>query len=314
MTEEQYIQFVAMQCGERFDANETAHLLKQLEHVKAATYDTTFGPNKAKTFIPVDSSADPGAESITYRQWNEFEMAIIISNYADDLPLVDVAVKEFTCPVKSVGKAYQWSIQDLRRAAMAGSNLDQRRARSARMAIERKIDNIGAFGEPNSGLLGLLNNPNIPITILPNLGAWPTLTPPQILENLNAMASAATIATLEAFENDTMLLDSITYNHIAQTHLSVDNDKTILDSFLKNTPYIKNIDQWTKLNTAGAGGIHRSVTYFRDPTVLQFNIPLEFEQFPPQAKSLSFVVPCHARVSCVEVHYPLAMTYADIAL
>ena len=314
MNEEQYIQLVAQQMGVRLDANETAHLLKQLEHVKAQTYDVRHGPNKAKMFIPVDSSADPGAESITYRQWDQFEMAKVIANYADDLPLVDVTVKEFTCPVKSLGSAYQWSIQDLRRAAMAGSNLDQRRARACRMAIERKIDDIGAFGEPNTGLLGLLNNPNIPITVLPNLGAWPTLTPDQIIENLNAMASAATIATLEAFNNDTMLLDTVSYNHIAQEHIAVDNRMTILKAFLENNPYIRNIDQWTKLNTAGVANIHRSVTYFRDPTVLQFNIPMEFEQFPPQAKSLSFVVPCHARVSCVEVHYPLALTYADIAL
>ena len=314
MDETLYIQHLAHQCGVRLDANETAHLLKQLEFVKAQTYDIQHGPLKAMQFVPVDSSADPGAESITYRQWTQFEMAKIIANFADDLPLVDVAVAEFTCAVKSLGSAYQWSIQDLRNAAMSGSNLDQRRARACRMAIERRIDEIGANGVPNTNITGLLNNPNIPIIILPNLGAWPTLSPAFIIENMNAMAQAVTLATLEAFEADTMLLDSVTFNHIAQTPIAIDNQTTILRSFLANNPYIKNIDQWTKLNTAGASGIHRSVTYMRDPTVLQYNVPMMFEQFPPQAKSLSFVVPCHARVSCVEVHYPLAMTYADIAL
>lgn len=315
MDEALYIQTLAYQCGGvRLDANETAHLLKQLEHVKAQTYDVVHGPLKAMQFIPVDNSADPGAESITYRQWTQFEMAKIIANYADDLPLVDVAVAEFTCPVKSLGNAYQWSIQDLRRAAMAGSNLDQRRARACRMAIDRRLDEIGAQGVPNTNITGLLNNANIPITVLPTLGTWVGMAPALIIANLNAMAQAPTLATLEAFNADTMLLDSVSYNHIAQTPIAVDNQTTILRSFLANNPYIRNIDQWTKLNTAGAGGIHRSVTYFRDPTVLQYNVPMMFEQFPPQAKSLSFVVSCHARASCVEVHYPLALTYADIAL
>lgn len=314
MNPEQYLTIVCGQLGIRLDANETAHLARQLEHIKAQTYDVVYGPLKARQFIPVDNSADPGAESITYRQWDEFEMAKVIANYADDLPLVDVAVAEFTSPVKSLGAAYQWSIQDLRRSAMTGSTLDQRRARAARMAVERKIDEMGAFGEPNTGLTGMLNNANVPIVVVPTAGAWTGLTPAQIIGNLNAMAQAIVTSTLEVFEPDTILLDSVSFGHISQTPIAIDNQTTILKSFLANNPYIKNIDQWTKLNTAGAASIHRAVTYFRDPTVLSFNIPQEFEQFPPQARNLSFVVPTHARVGGVEIHYPLAMAYTDIAL
>ena len=53
------------------------------------------------------------------------------------------------------------------------------------------------------------------------------------------------------------------------------------------------------------------VAYQRDPMVLQLEIPQEFEQFPPQARGLSFVVPCHARIGGVHMHYPLAVAYMD---
>lgn len=314
MDPKQLLEMVLAQSNIRLDANETAHLLKQLEYVKTQTYDIQYGPLKALQFCPVDPAADPAAESITYRQWDEFEMAKIIANYADDLPLVDVAVKEFTSPVKSLGAAYQWSVQDLRRSAMAGSQLDLRRARAARMAIERKIDELVAFGDSASGLPGMLNNANVAINVLPHVGAWTGLTPAQIIANLNDMAQTVITSTLEVFVPDTILLDTVSFGHIAQTPIATDNQTTILRSFLANNPYIKNIDQWSKLNTAGAGSIRRSVTYFRDPVVLQYNLPLPFEQFPPQARNLSFVVPCHARAGGVEIHYPLAMSYADIAL
>src|SRR5690554_5233059 len=97
----------------RLDSRETAMLARQLEYIKAQTYDVRYPAFKARTFIPVSTEVPPGAESITYRQWDQYGMAKVIANYADDLPLVDVVAREFTTKVKSLGEAYQYSIQDL---------------------------------------------------------------------------------------------------------------------------------------------------------------------------------------------------------
>ena len=114
------------------DAKYTAVLEKQLEFVKARTYDIVYPEMKARQMIPVNNDVDTGAETIAYRQWDDFGMAQIIANYGDDLPLIDALVEEFVQKVKGIGAAYQWSVQDLRRSAMANANLDQRRARAAR--------------------------------------------------------------------------------------------------------------------------------------------------------------------------------------
>ena len=45
--------------------------------------------------------------------------------------------------------------------------------------------------------------------------------------------------------------------------------------------------------------------------VVELIIPQEFESFPPQARNLSFVVNCHARVGGVSWRYPLAAAYMD---
>lgn len=311
MHEEQLIQILMAQAGIRMDAGETAHLLRQLEFVKAQTFDILHAQLKARQFIPVSNEAPPGAESITYRQWDEFSMAKIIANYADDLPLVDVAVKEFTVPVKSLGKAYQWSIQDLRRASLAGSQLDVRRARAARMAIERAIDEIAAFGRADAGLPGFLNHANVPL-VAPVTGTWATATAAQILEDLNTLVQSIVETTLEVHVPDTLLLSTASFGIIAQRPVSTTTQTTILQSFLTNNPYIRNVDQWTRLNSANAAGTGpRAVAYVRDPMVLQLEIPQEFEQFPPQSRNLSFVVPCHARIGGVQMHYPLAVAYMD---
>ena len=301
-------------CGVRFDAGEAAHFARQLEFVKAQTYDIAFGRLKSLSFLPLDTSAPEGAESITYRQWDEVHAAKVIANMADDLPQVDVFAREFTSPVSSLGAAYQWSIQDIRRAALAGSQFDLRKARAARMSIDRRIDEIGAFGIPEKSTTGFLNNANVPIFVLPNAGAWTGLTPLQVLANMNALAQSVVDATLEVEEPNTMILDTTSYGHVASTPISGgDGTDTILTVFLRNSPYITSVQQWSKLNTAGAASVPRAVVYDRSDRVLTYNIPLLFEQLPPQARNLSFVVSVHSRVGVVEMHYPLAIAYADIA-
>ena len=300
--------------GTRLDAGETAALARELEHIYAQTYDIKYAELKARKFIPIDTSVDTGAEFFTYRQWNMFGMAKIISNYADDLPRVDALAKEFPAKIHSLGASYGFSIQDMRRSAMSGSRLDNKRAMAARRAHEQAIDQIGAVGDADAGLQGFTNNTNVPL-VTPVTGTWigSAATPLQMIEDMNELANSIVIATLETFTPDTMLFSTEAFQRINTTPMSStgDADKTVLRFFLDNNPYITNIDQWTKLSDAGAGGVSRAVCYKRSEEVLALVIPQEFEQLPPQAKNLEFVIPTHSRIGGVRVQYPLAMAYMD---
>lgn len=301
-------------CNLRLDAGETAALAKQLEYVYAKTYDVKYGELKSRRFIPIDTSVDNAAEYFTYRQWDQFGMAKLIANYADDLPRVDALAKEYPAPIKSLGASYGYSVQDMRRAAKAGSQLETRRAAAARRAHEQAFDDIMAFGSADAGILGFLNNPNVPI-VGAVTGAWVSTpaTPLQIVEDLNTLANSIVLATLETFVPDTLLLDSTSFQLINSMPMSTtgDADKTVLRFFLDNTPYIRNVDQWTKLNTAGAAGVSRAVCYARSEEVLAGVEPQTFEQFPPQWRNLEAVIPTHSRIGGVRVQYPLAVAYMD---
>ena len=296
----------------RLDAGETAALARQLEYIYAKTYDVKYAELKARRFIPVDTSVDAGAEFFTYRQWDMFGMAKIIANYADDLPRVDVLAKEYPAAIKSLGASYGYSIQDLRRSAMSGSQLDSRRATATRRANEQAVDEIAAFGNAAAGLGGFTNNANVPLVAADN-NPWDTATPLEVIADANKLVNSIILATLETFEPDTLLLDTHSFEVMNTTPMSTtgDADKTILRFFLDNNPYIRNVDQWVKLTDAGAAGVTRIIAYKRDAEVLGLVIPQEFEQFPPQARNLEFVIPTHSRIGGVSVQYPLAMAYMD---
>jgi len=298
--------------GIRLDAGETAAFARQLEYIYARTFDVRYAELKARRYIPVDNSVDPGAEFYTYRQWDQFGMAKLIANYADDLPRVDVLAKEYPAPIHSLGSSYGYSIQDLRRAAMAGSQLDSKRAMACRRANEQAVDEIAAFGDADAGLGGFTNHANVPIIGADN-APWSSATPLEIIADLNKLVNSIVTATLETFTPDTVILDTASFQIMNTTPMSTtgDADKTILRFWLDNNPYVRNVDQWVKLTDAGAGGVTRIVAYKRDPEVLELVIPQEFEQFPPQARNLAFVIPTHSRIGGVSVRYPLAMAYMD---
>jgi len=310
------IKFVLMSLGlvnDRWDDNYTAVLAKQLEYVKAQTYDIKYPALKGRQLVPVSNEVDPGAETIVYRQWDDFGMAQIIANYADDLPLADTLVEETVQRVQSIGSAYQYSVQDIRRSAMSGANLEQRRARAARRLIEQKIEDIAAVGDTSAGLTGLANNVNV-TAITPITGNWATATSEQIVADLNKLVADIVTTNKESFIPDTIVLDLSLYTILATKRMSTtgDSNYTILKAFLEGNPYITSITAWNKLAKADAAGTgSRIVCYKKDPEVLTLEMPQEFEQLAPQAKNLAFLVPCHARTGGVIVYYPVAMGYMD---
>lgn len=306
--------------GDRLDDKFTAALDVQLDFVKSKTYDVQYPELKARRLVPVDNTPDPGAENVVYHQWDEYGMAEIIANYADDIGMVDALVEKFSQPISSIGKGYQYSVMDLRRSAMAGSQLDVRRARAARRSIERKIDDLAAVGDPKSKLKGLLNHPNVPIYTAATDGTDTTWTQGRttpkasdlIIADMNTLVNNVRVTTKEIHTPDSLILSTTEFGFISQTPVSTLNQQSILKSYLANQPFVKGVESWYKLDTADEAGTGpRMMAYQRDPEVLELVIPQEFEQFPPQARNLAFVVPCHARVGGVIFYYPLGAAYMD---
>ncbi len=296
----------------------TQFFARELERVKAQTYDIKYPQLSFANgrVIPIDTSAGPGAETITYRQYDMTGIAKIVANYADDLPLVNVAGKEFTSKVKSLGDAYTYSLQDVRAAQMAGRPLSDRLAMSARRAIEQKINQLAVRGDEEHNILGLLNNPNIPDFEVANDGTgtsrlWSTKTAAQILRDMNRMETEIVNATFGVERPNTLLLPIAQYQQIATTRNSDSSDLTILEFFLAKSIGIRNVEPVLELKEASADGDDLMIAYNNSPEYLTLEIPQPFEQLPVQEKNLSFTVPCHSRFGGVIVYYPLSIVIGE---
>lgn len=297
----------------RLDADQTIYFARELEHIKAKSYDVRYAELKARSLIPVSNEAGPGAESITYYQYDMFGIAKILGSYAKDLPRADVRGKKFTAPVESLGTSYGYTLQDIRAAAMANKPLEQRKANAARRAVEQQVNTIALFGNADFGLPGFLTNPNIPAVAVVNDGTgavtvWSAKTPDQILRDMNNLVNGVIALTKGAETPSTLLMPITQYTYIASTPRSQYSDKTILEYFLENNPFIKEADWVNELKGAGPGGTDMMVAYRRDPDALSLELPQEYEQLPVQEVGLEFLIPCHARICGTIIYYPLSVS------
>jgi hypothetical protein len=298
------------------DANESAFFARELEHIKAKTYDVDFEANRIREFVPVVHDAGPGAQSITWYAFTRVGIAKLVADYAKDLPRVDVYGTKNTTPVETIADSYGYNVIEIAAAAMAKRPLSAMKATAAREAFEDRVDAIGRNGDTPTGLGGFLNNANVPITTVPNGAAstkpWNTKTAAEILLDVQSAYAATDVATKGRETFDTMLLPPTPYGYISTTLIATNSSVTILKFLLENMPELKAIHNWSKLTNAGAGGaIDRGVLYRKDPNKLTLEIPQEFLQLAAQAQGLEYVVPCYGRIGGVIVYKPLSIRYLD---
>jgi hypothetical protein len=303
----------------RFDANETAFLERQLTAVRTKVFEVVYPDLKARSFVPIATDIPASADTYAFPVLDRVGEAKIISKSGKDIPRVDVNVREVTGKVYTIGDAYGWNVYELREAARVNVPLTEWKARVARDAIERQIDQLLAFGytdSQQSGLhiSGLINNAAVEAAGITDLDNWVqgTTTGQAMVDEMMAFTNAIVIGSSEKFIPDTLAMPTTRYNIFATTRLA-DSDMTALRWFLQNSPYIKNVAQWHKLDGAGAGGLDRAIAYKRDPSVLEGVIPQEFEQFPPQQDGLDLVINCTARGGGVKIYQPSAVAYGDFA-
>jgi hypothetical protein len=298
------------------DAAESAFFARQLEFIAARTYDQKFPPLKARRYIPVNNQVDNASETYTFRAFSQFGVAKLLATYADDLPSADIKGQEFSVQIRGMGIMYRYGLDEIRKSAKTGVDLDGKKATAARRGIEVLIDQMGFAGDGKTNAMGLSNIPNAGSFAVPAGGGgstlWANKTPLEILADLNGIENKIVVDTNENELPDTLLLPLAQYQLIATTPMSATiPNVTILEYFLRTSQYVKNVDVWNKLVAAGAGGLDRMICYRRDPEAVELIIPQEFEQFPPQQEGLAWEVPCHARCAGVVSYYPLSISYGD---
>ena len=300
------------------DADGAFFFQRQLEHIKARSYDVQYAELQARMLFPVSNEGGPGVTSITYRTYDQVGAANIIQAYADDLPRADVAGKETTIPVRSVGISYGYNLDEIQASQLTGAALDQRRANAAMRSIEQKVNDVAFFGDAASNLPGLFDHPNIPSGSVVNPGSgteWVNKTPDEILFDVNDLFADIFETTKMVERGNTLMLPPAQWSYISSTPRASNSDTTILMYLVQNSPYLSNVNDIIPVNECSASdnpelSADAMVAYDRNPDKLQLEIPVELEMMPVQQKNLEFIVPGRNRLAGLNIYYPLSLAIA----
>ena len=299
----------------RLDRGEAAFFAREVEHVKARTYDQKLRELKAFGLIPVSHEAGPGVNEITFHRYNGVGFAKVIADYAKDFPRVDVYGVEDTVKVKAIGDSYGYNIKEIRMSARTGKALDQRRAATARRAHEELQSKLALVSNAATGTRGLLDYPGITEATIPADGtggstSWTAKTDEQIARDIDILFDTVILSTFNRENPDTLLLPLENYRILGNCRLT-GTDKTLLTYIRENKSWIKRIDWLHELSGVGAGGTNRAMVGVFDEEHLTFEIPQPFEQFEAQQDGMEYTIPCHSECAGTIVYYPMAFAYAD---
>ena len=292
------------------DANEGAFFARELEAIKAQTFDILYPTLRSRDFVPVDGSAGMGATQVTYQQFDRVGRAKIGSPNARDAPRVDVTGKEFPRPVRPWIDSYGWTLFEVQSAAMANRNLNARKAAAGRRAIEEGLDETAALGAPDYGIPdGFINSAAVSAT---TTVPWLGISANDIILQISASRQRIISTSLGVEKPNTLLLPEEQFGLIADLPRSTQSDRTVLDFVLQNRGNgITAIEPWYRLEGAGAGGTDRMILYDRSQDKLTQDITQEYTEVPTQEVGFEFIVHAFAQTAGTAIYYPLGVDYTD---
>lgn len=303
--------------GFRQDAGDGLFFERQLESVESRLYEKKLRELKFRRLIPTTNRDGPGAATIVYYLYTKFGAAKIIANPTDDLPRVDVAATRHTADVRVVGDSFGYSTQELRNAQFSNVPLETFRASAARRAINEKMSDVAWNGDSVYGLIGVLDNPNVPDVQVANASGggnskvWGVdKTPLEIVNDIGDRITQVNEDTKEIHQPDTLLLPINKLQFIRRTPMSETFPQMTIARWLMdplNGFGLTTLEALPELTGSGTGSTDQGLLYERDPEVLENRIPMEMQTLPPERRNLQFHVPVEAEIAGVVIRYPLAM-------
>lgn len=291
------------------DADETTNFLTSLKQIDQGLYEEKYPALIGRDLVAKEPQCvDDGSTSFATRCYDVVGMCTMIVNYSADLPSVNAFGKEVSVPLRNYGSSYEYSFEDVKRAAR-GYDLPSNLPRLARKVVETKLDHIIWLGDTEAGTTGLANNPNVGLTT-PTTGSWTAATSIDlILADIEKVVSAWVALHKGVHVLTHVVLPYSTYRFLAKARSQYDA-ATGFQAFAAQFPGVTLLSS-VKLETAGAGSTKRMIVGEFNSINQSALIPREFTMEAPQAKSLGYYVPCHAKCGGTLVRYPLSLRYSD---
>jgi hypothetical protein len=298
-------------------------LVSQTTYLEPAVIRIKYPELNYAQFVPIDTSANEWAKSITFFSVDMVGQADWFNHMARDIPFADIMKQKHEQGIEMAAIGYRYTLEELGQAMMLpGTNLTIERAAAARRGYEEMVHNICMYGDSRKNWNGLINHSlpaiiNQATTYAALIAGGTDSDIALILQSINAMLTNIWQSSLTVEMADTLLLPLSVTTLLSMTQLP-HTTMNLMEWILKNNLYTQEtglplmVRGVRGLDTAGAAGQGRAVAYRRDPEIIKIHIPMTHRFLPVwQTGPIVFDVPGIFRIAGLEVRRPGAVRYMD---
>lgn len=311
-----------------FDAVGRAFLTPQLYRIETEVYSRKYPAFDFASLMQVVTDGDMWDVGTVFYSMDQVGRAEFLSGKGFDMPYASTLMNQHSHAYHLAGIGYEWTVQEMQRAAKLGRSLSSDKAMAADQAAQAFLWSIAMTGRTpgaatsEKAWTGLVNNASAPTAQVPNDGTgsartFASKTDVQVLRDVNEAITSVHTGTGETHVANTLILPTSTYQELASRRLG-DTTDTLL-SFIQGTNAYTaltgqqlTIRATRALETAGTGGTKRLVAYDNSREVIRFHLPGPHEFLPPfQKGSMTYEVGGIMNVGGTEVRLPKAIVYRD---
>lgn len=305
------------------DQQALSFLIAQTTHIESEVYKIRYPDIQYTQLIPVDTSANEWAKSITYFSMDRVGEAAWFSHQSTDMRMADVNRAMHETGILMAGIGYRYTLEELGFAQLVpGTNLSSERAEAARRAYEEFVDKKAFDGDAQKGWEGLFNSSVVSRVDAANDGTgpsrlWTTKTADQIIRDVNDALTGVYTGSNTVELADTVLLPIAAFHLLANLRIA-GTEGNAMEWLMKYNVYTLQTGQKLTirgvlgLEDAGQSGVGRMIVYKRDPRVLKLHMPMTHRFLPVwQTGPMVFDVPGIFRMGPVEIRLPGAVRYVD---
>ena len=297
------------QLGFRADAATGIVFAQQLQVMSNRILERPYPQWKGKNLLPMQNEAPFGAREFAYRVSDRVGMLEHITNYADDLPNIEVTGEKVIVDIREFGGSINYSVMEVAQASVAGMNISDRKMQAIRDAAEEKLDKIIWIGDAETGMKGLYNAPNV--TTRTAAQTWATATAAQIYGDLVFPFTQQAADTMGAERPDTIVMTSSSLERARTTFFGDNTGESVLERFQKSYPDIT-IETVEWLGPQGTGQANSAMIHYRnDSSKIGVEVPKPFNTLPPEPRNLAIYVAGFLSTAGVVVYFPLSVTVTN---
>lgn len=300
-----------------------AFVVSQITSIEQEVYRIQYPELIYKQLVPIDSSANEWAKSITYFGIDKTGEADWFDGMAQNMNMADINrfIREQGVEMGAIG--YRYTLEEIGQAMMIpGLNLASERAESAVRAYEEFMDRLTRIGDHRKGITGLFNNPRVPRTDAIADGSgdsalWSTKSADQQNRDVQSVISQVHTGSQTVEMADTILLPI--------TQMQLLSDMRLPNTAISALEYLTNHNMYTHmtglplfirgvrgLENAGSGGTGRLMAYRRSPQVVKLHVPMRHRFLDVfRTSAMAYEVPGIFRTGGVDIRRPLACAYLD---